>query len=108
MTRKRIPKIGEFWRLTAGKAFIFRFKRRTAISQASLINPGLDRCHPDQYHAGANHIEIFRHSERDIDHPPPMLGMHAIIDLDDGAAVGVQPAHCHLAAEREMIAGAGK
>lgn len=94
--------------MVAGRTFIFGVKRRMAVALTSITRPRLEGGHPDQHHAGANHAEIFRHPERNIDHPPPMLGVHAVVNLDDGAAVVVQPADRHFATEGKMIAGAGE
>ena len=37
-----------------------------------------------------------------------MLGVHTIIDLDDGATVIIQTPHCNRTAQRKMIAGSGE
>jgi hypothetical protein len=63
---------------------------------------------PDQHHTRLNHAEIFSHAARNINHAAPMLGVHTVIDLDDGTAIIVQPPDGDNTTQCKAITGGGK
>jgi len=77
-------------------------------TQAFVGTIGFERGDADQHDASLYHAEIFGDATRDIDDATPMLGVHAVIDLDDGTAVIVQAPYSDRATQRETIAGGSK
>ena len=91
--------------MTAINAGQFRFERCMTGTQPLVGSIGFKWCDADQHDASLNHAEIFGDATRDIDDAAPMLGVHAVIDLDDGTTVIIQTPNGDRATQRETIAG---
>ena len=91
--------------MTAINAGQFRFERCMTGTQPLVGSIAFKWCDADQHDASLNHAEIFGDATRDIDDAAPMLGVHAVIDLDDGTAVIVQAPYSDRTPQRKTIAG---
>lgn len=80
--------------------------RATGIFRQQAITP--DRSNPYENDAGTQHSQIFRYAVRYIDDPLAMTGMHAVVDLDDGATIVVDPTHGNPRAKGKTITGSRK
>ena len=93
-------------RLVTGDAGRFRLECRAAGTVCLAASLQGRNAHED--HTGPQHAEVLGGGQRNINHPPAMASMHAVVDLDDGAAVVIDAANGDLGTERKMIAGGGK
>ena len=73
-----------------------RIKSCMAITGVATRRIILEWRNAHQHHASLNHAQVFRGTARNIDDSPPMLAVHTIIDLDDSAAVIIDPPDRHL------------
>lgn len=103
-----IQKIGEARRLTAINAGRFRFERCMTGTQPLVGSIAFKWCDADQHDASLNHAEIFGDATRDIDDAAPMLGVHAVIDLDDGTTVVIYPPDSQHGTQGKAVAGGRK
>lgn len=79
-----------------------------AARRAALSTSRLERCDTNQHNAGANHVQVFGNTARYVDHAPAVLGVHAVVNDHDSAAIVVKTTHRDLATQRKVVAGSGK
>ena len=94
--------------MTAAETLVFGLERRVAACRSALGAFRLEWCDTNEHNTGANHVQVFGNTARYVDHAPAVLGVHAVVNDHDSAAIVVKTTHRDLATQRKVITGTGK